>query len=106
MSKIYRFDGWQLDAGRRSLRRPDGTEVRVTSGEYDLMAVFCQRPQQPIARWEFCLSNAGCDRTMDVKMTRLRRKIEKDPNCPVIIRTIRNGGYYFTPEVVSHADAD
>lgn len=100
----YRFSGWQLDINRRSLTSPEGNLVVLTSGEFDLLAVFVEHPQRTLSREALlaCLHGGAIhqfDRSIDVHISRLRRKIEPDPATPTLIKTIRNEGYFFTPSV-------
>jgi two-component system OmpR family response regulator len=102
---VYRFDGWRLDAGRRQLFNPDGKEVRLTSYEHDLLAIFCKNPQQIITRLQLAPRVNGkpliFDRAIDVRIMRLRRKIETDPREPSMIKTVRQNGYWFAPDVTT-----
>jgi two-component system OmpR family response regulator len=103
----YRFDRWRLDTGRRELIRDDGTVVPLSSGEYDLLAAFVERPQRVLSRDQLLDLTRGraaspLDRSVDTQVSRLRRKLEQDPTNPVIIKTVWGGGYIFTP-AVSHA---
>jgi two-component system OmpR family response regulator len=103
----YRFDRWRLDTGRRELVRDDGTVVPLSTGEYDLLAAFVERPQRVLSRDQLLDLTHGraaspLDRSVDTQVSRLRRKLELDPTNPVIIKTVWGGGYTFTP-AVSHA---
>jgi two-component system OmpR family response regulator len=105
--KHYRFDHWRLDTGRRELIRDDGTVVPLSTGEFDLLAVFVERPQRVLSRDQLLDLTHGraaspLDRSIDTQVSRLRRKLEQDPANPVIIKTVWGGGYTFTP-AVSHA---
>lgn len=100
----FRFSGWLLDINRRSLSSPDGNLVILTSGEFDLLAVFAENPQRVLSREQLLGLLHGrvvqaFDRSIDVHVSRLRRKIEPDPANPTLIKTIRNEGYFFTPGV-------
>lgn len=104
VAPTYRFSGWLLDVNRRSLTSPDGHLVVLTSGEFDLLAVFAENPQRALSRDLLleCLHGQVIhqfDRSIDVHVSRLRRKIEPDPANPALIKTIRNEGYFFTPSV-------
>jgi two-component system OmpR family response regulator len=95
----YRFAGWRLDRRTRRLVDPDGAHVVLTRGEYTLLLAFLQAPQRPLTR-EHLLQTTRVhgdvfDRSIDVQILRLRRKLEKDPNAPQIIRTERGVGYVF-----------
>lgn len=95
------FGPFTLDlAGRRLLRA--GTEVHLTSAEFDLLAVFVARPNRVLSRDSLVDQLKGYDRdpfdrSIDIRVTRLRRKIETDPAAPVYIRTVRGEGYLFNP---------
>jgi two-component system OmpR family response regulator len=104
--KYYRFDRWRLDTGRRELVHDDGTVVPLSTGEYDLLVVFVERPQRVLSRDQLLDLTRGraaspLDRSVDTQVSRLRRKLEQDPANPVIIKTVWGGGYTFTP-AVSH----
>ncbi len=100
------FNGWVLDAAARSLRADDGRPVALTSGEFDLLSVFVQHPGRVLSR-DFLLERtrgreAGpFDRTIDVQVGRLRRKLEADPEDPQIIKSVRGAGYLFAPRVTA-----
>ncbi len=101
---IYEFEGWQLDAVRRTLRNPEGSLVELTAGEFDLLLAFVERPQHVLTRDQLLDLTRGraatvIDRSIDVQVSRLRRKIEADPQLPVFIKTVRSGGYVFCAEV-------
>ncbi len=100
----YEFDGWRLEPAQRVLRSPSGAVIEVTSGEFDLLLVFVARPQRVLTRDQLLdlargRSSSAFDRSIDVQISRLRRKIEADPREPAIIKTIRSGGYVFTSQV-------
>jgi DNA-binding response OmpR family regulator len=99
-----RFAGWNLDLATRELLGPDGGEVRLTTGEFDLLAAFVRNANQVLSRDRLLdlarNREAGpFDRTIDVQVGRLRRKLETDPQRPTIIKTVRGTGYIFTPAV-------
>jgi len=101
----YAFAGWTLDTARRELVDPMGTLVALTAGEFDLLVAFLERPRRVLDRDQLLGFTKGrmaqpFDRSIDVQLSRLRRKIEADPKEPRIIKTVRGGGYQFTPEVV------
>jgi two-component system, OmpR family, response regulator len=98
------FAGWHLDLSTRELVSPDGGEVRLTTGEFDLLAAFVNNANQVLSRDRLLdlarNREAGpFDRTIDVQVGRLRRKLEPDPQKPTIIKTVRGTGYIFTPTV-------
>ncbi len=104
---LLSFDGWTIDLAARSLRNPDGRAVTLTTGEFDLLTVFARHANRVMSRDELMdlihQREAGpFDRAIDVQVGRLRRKIERDPGQPEMIKSVRGVGYVFTPKVVSH----
>jgi two-component system OmpR family response regulator len=102
---VLAFEGWQLDLGRRELKREDGTLVPLSTGEFELLAVLAEHPQQVMSRDELMdrtrgRENGPFDRSIDVQLSRLRRKIEQDPKSPQVIKTIRSEGYMFSLPVL------
>lgn len=102
--KVYRFDRWRLDTSRRELIRDDDVVVPLSTGEYDLLLVFVERPQRVLGRDQLLdlargRSATALDRSIDTQVSRLRRKLEKDATDPNIIKTVWGGGYIFTPAV-------
>jgi len=98
------FAGWLLDPGRRLLRSADGVLVDLTSGEFDLLLAFLLHPQQVLSRDQLLDLARGRiagpeDRTIDVQVGRLRRKLELNPKVPDLIKTVRGGGYVLAVEV-------
>jgi len=103
---LMSFAGWRLDVGTRRLQASDGTRVPLTGGEFELLVAFCEHPNRVLTRDQLLDLTRGrsptpFDRSIDVQVSRLRRKIENDPKDPVLIQTVRAGGYVFTPEVVA-----
>jgi two-component system OmpR family response regulator len=99
-----RFAGWNLDLSSRELLSPGGDEVRLTTGEFDLLSAFVNNANQVLSRDRLLdlarNREAGpFDRTIDVQVGRLRRKLEDDPQNPSLIKTVRGSGYIFTPTV-------
>ena len=98
----YRFAGWELSLRSRRLTSPAGENVPLTKGEFALLVAFVQAPQRVLTR-ENLLStsrvhdNEVFDRSIDVQILRLRRKIEIDPTAPKLIKTERGVGYVFAP---------
>ena len=104
--KCYLFEHWRLDAGSRELLRDDGVTVPLSTGEYDLLIALVERPQRVLNRDQLLdlargRSATGLDRSIDTQISRLRKKLERDPSDPKIIKTVWGGGYMFTP-AVSH----
>jgi two-component system OmpR family response regulator len=100
----YRFDRWRLDTGLRELLRDDGVTIALSTGEYDLLIAFLERPQRVLSRDQLLDLARGraanaLDRSIDTQVSRLRRKLELDPSDPKIIKTVWGGGYTFTPAV-------
>ena len=98
------FEGWTVDLPARALRDPAGQTVPLTTGEFDLLAVFVRNPNRALTRDELMNEihrrDAGpFDRAIDVQVGRLRRKIERDPANPERIKAVRGIGYIFTPRV-------
>ncbi|KAA0574188.1 response regulator [Azospirillum sp. B21] len=107
---VLRFEGWSLDLTKRELRSPDGVLVQLSAGEYDLLVAFVEHPQRVLTRDQLLdlargRSAVPFDRSVDVQVSRLRRKIEPDPAEPTLIKTVRGGGYLFTPSVTSGGPA-
>ena len=95
-----RFAGWELDLSSREFLSPSDEEVSLTTGEFDLLATFVKNPNDVLSRNQLCNREAGpSGRMIDVQVGRLRRKIEDDPEKPVIIKTVRGCGYMFAPIV-------
>ena len=94
-----RFGGWQLDRRNRRLSDSSGVSVALTKGEYALLIAFLDAPQRPLSREHLLqatrLHEDIFDRSIDVQVLRLRRKLETDPNAPRIILTERGVGYVF-----------
>jgi len=101
---LLRFAGWRIFPAERRLLNPDGVRVTTTSAEFDLLLAFCQRCGEVVSREELLeLTHGGhagpIERSIDVHVSRIRQKIEPDPRDPTFIKTVRLGGYIFTPEV-------
>ncbi|HYZ33946.1 MAG TPA: response regulator [Crenalkalicoccus sp.] len=100
---VVGFGGWVLDQRARRLADPGGTEVSLTKGEYALLAAFLDAPGRPLTREHLLqatrMHEDVFDRSIDVQVLRLRRKLETDPNQPQIIRTERGVGYMFALSV-------
>ncbi|MGH6797603.1 MAG: response regulator [Roseiarcus sp.] len=99
----YAFDGWRLDRRRRRLTDPNGAEVALTKGEYGLLTAFLDAPQRTLSREQLLQATRVhediFDRSIDVQVLRLRRKLESDPSAPRLIRTERGIGYAFAASV-------
>src|SRR6201994_4705941 len=98
------FLGWRIDFRLRELRNPEGARVAMTSAEFDLLRTFCERPGRVLSRDSLLdltqgRSSGSFERSIDVLVSRIRRKIEADPQDATMIKTVRSGGYMFTPVV-------
>lgn len=103
---IYSFLGWTLEPRRRTLRTRHNVLVDLTSGEFDLLLAFVEYPQQILHRDRLLdlargRTNQAFDRSIDVQISRLRRKIEANPAEPQLIKTVRSEGYIFTADVTA-----
>jgi len=103
-ARPIQFAGWVLEPGRRRLLNPDGAEVPLTGGEYELLAALVERPNRILTR-DMLMDllrgrQAGpFDRAIDVAVSRLRRKLEDDGRNPNLIKTVRGGGYVLSTTV-------
>jgi DNA-binding response OmpR family regulator len=101
--RAYRFSGWELNTGTRRLKAPDGRNVDLTNSEYALLVAFLRSPQRILTRDQLLessrLHDDIYDRSIDVQILRLRRKVEESPNQPKLIRTERGAGYYLNSTV-------
>ena len=98
--RAFRFDGWELNLNLRRLTSPDGGAVALTNGEFSLLVVMLGAPNRILSRDQLLdLSRLHNDevfnRSIDVQILRLRRKIERDPAEPRYIKTERGAGYVF-----------
>ncbi len=101
--QIYRFAGWTLDCARRRLVAPGDVRVELTTAEFNLLQALVRSAQRVLSRdqlMELAGSDgaASYDRSIDILISRLRRKMEDDPRAPKLILTVRGGGYQFVPE--------
>lgn len=100
---VVRFGSHTLDTETHTLVDKDGRDVPLTSMEYDLLRAFANAPNRVLNRDQLLdmahnRDNEPFDRSIDVRVARLRRKIEKDPSKPQVIKTIRGAGYMFLPD--------
>ncbi len=101
---IFAFDGWRLESATRRLISANQIETVLSAGEYALLNTFVTRPRRILSRDQLLellhnRSYGPFDRSIDIQVSRLRQKIEKDPKKPEIIKTVRGGGYMFAPQV-------
>lgn len=102
--KSYSFDGWVLSLKQRKLTYEGREEVRLTAGEFNLLAAFLKAPRQVLSREQLLAASRVhdeevFDRSIDVLILRLRRKLEKDASNPKLIKTERGAGYIFDADV-------
>ncbi|CAM5494080.1 response regulator [Sphingobium scionense] len=100
----YRFGEWLFDAGCRSLVDPDGEPVDLTGGEFELLLSFVTHPQRVLNRdqlldWTRGRNAIPYDRSIDVQLSRLRRKLGQHPSGDLLVKTVRGGGYIFAARV-------
>ncbi len=102
-SRFVRFGQCMLDLDEHRLSSPEGCDLALSAGEFDLLALFARSPNRPLTRdqimerahhrsWEVF------DRSIDLRIMRLRRKIERNPAKPEVIKTVRNVGYVFVSQ--------
>ena len=99
-----KFAGWLIDPVLRQLLNPEGAHVSMTTAEFDILLAFCRNPGRVLTREQLLgLTHAGLagpvERSIDVHISRVRQKIESNIREPKFIKTVRLGGYMFTPKV-------
>ena len=104
--KALEFNGWRLDVVRRQLFSPSGALVPLRASEFEVLLALTERPQRVLNREQLLDLARGraadnLDRSIDVLISRLRRKIEVDPKEPALIKTVRHGGYVFAAPVTT-----
>jgi two-component system phosphate regulon response regulator OmpR len=102
LSRRIAFGNLWLDLEQRKLLAADDHEVEITAAEYDLLALFARHPNRPLSRDQIMeqAHNRGWDvfdRSIDLRVMRLRRKIERNPDKPEVLKTVRNVGYVYVP---------
>jgi two-component system, OmpR family, response regulator len=100
----YRFVGWELNLRTQRLTSPKAAAVVLTMGEFSLLVAFLRAPQRVLSRERLLNASrlhgqGSFDRSIDVQILRLRRKLETDPSTPALIKTVRGLGYTFTAPV-------
>jgi two-component system, OmpR family, response regulator len=103
-TSAFSFEGWNLDISARTLTSPEGGPIELSSGEFNLLKAFVEHPNRVLSRdqlLDFTHANdtPAFDRSVDVRVGRVRKKIEPDPQNPQYIKTIRNSGYMFAANV-------
>jgi len=104
-STVLSFDNWKLDISAQKLTSPDGETINISSGEYILLQALAEHPNRVLSREQLLeythrTYTPAFDRSVDVQVMRLRKKIEPDPATPQIIKTVRNAGYIFAAKVI------
>ena len=99
---VYAFAVMRLDLDARRLRRRDGAELELTAMEFDLLAAFAKNPNRVLTRDRLLdlahnRDTEPFDRSIDVRIARLRRMVEPNPARPTLIKTMRGAGYMFVP---------
>ena len=107
-SQVLAFDSYRIDLSSRRVQGPLG-EVELSTGEFDLLVALAERPQRVLSRDQLLDLTKGrmaqpFDRSIDVQIGRLRRKIESDPTQPKFITTVRGGGYMFATKVTRESE--
>jgi two-component system OmpR family response regulator len=104
LAPVVRFAGWRLDLAKRTLTSARGKAVPLTTAEFQLLAAFVANPNQVLERDRLLELVAGrrwqpFDRTIDQHISRVRRKIERDPKRPELIKSIRGQGYLLAAQI-------
>lgn len=102
---VFRFAGWTLDIERRRLSDPKGVRVELTGSEFNLLKTLAASKQRVLSREQLIELSGGdydysFDRSVDILISRLRRKLEDNPKAPSLILTVRGGGYQFVAETI------
>jgi len=105
VGKIFSFDEWRVNTKHRKVRGGDANELKLTSAEFNLLLAFLKSPQQILSREQLLVASRIYDqeiydRSIDVLILRLRRKLESDASSPKYIKTERGAGYYFDAPVM------
>lgn len=100
----YNFEGWCVEPIARRLHNPEGAHVALTSAEFDLLLAFCRNPGRVLSRERLLeLTHSGTagpmERSIDVHVSRIRQKLQYNARGDDLLKTVRLGGYIFTPEV-------
>lgn len=105
-SRRHTFEGFTIDVAARRLADPSGAEIALTGAEFDLLLALVERPGRVLSRDRLLDLTQGrtagpFERSVDILVSRIRRKMEQDPHRPEIIKTVRSGGYMFAVDVES-----
>jgi two-component system OmpR family response regulator len=104
--QVYKFAGWTLDVARRRLTAPGDVRVELTTAEFNLLQAFVKSAQRVLSREQLIELSGGeagysYDRSVDILISRLRRKMEDNPRAPKLIQTVRSGGYQFVADAIA-----
>jgi two-component system OmpR family response regulator len=104
-ASLFRFAGWTLDVERRRLVDPNGVRVELTQAEFNLLKTFAASKQRVLTREQLMEMSGNdhdhsFDRSVDILVSRLRRKLEDNPRSPSLIQTVRGDGYQFGPDTI------
>ncbi len=110
-SKVLHFAGWKLEIGRRRLESASGLLIDLSAGEFDLLVTLAEHPQQVLTRDQLLdfthgRTEAPFDRSIDMQISRLRRKMEVGEGDHDLIKTVRGGGYMLTAAVSRNETPD
>lgn len=102
--QTFHFLGWRMSLLAREVVSPTGTKVAMTGAEFDLLHAFCENPNRVLTRDQLINMTHGrtagpFERSIDVLVSRLRQKLEKDPKSPFMIQTVRSEGYMLSAPV-------
>ena len=102
--KVGKFAGWRIELGRRRLINPDGEEIRLTAGEFSVLVMLVENSRRVLTREQIldCFTGGETDvfdRSVDTRVSRLRRRIESDPRNPTFLKTEWGVGYFFDTDV-------
>ncbi len=108
--RVFEFAGWRLDVMRRQLQSPERVLIDLRSAEFDLLLAFVERPNHVLTRDQLLdlargRASTAFDRSIDLLVSRLRRRLEADPKEPELIKTVRSEGYVFTASVTLNGGA-
>jgi DNA-binding response OmpR family regulator len=100
--QVLHLGPYELDMEGRRVFGPEGVEIEVSSMDFDLLQTFARHPRQILSRDRLCELAFGrvlsqADRSLDIRIARLRKKIETDPSMPPVLKTVRGEGYVFEP---------
>lgn len=108
-AEVLEFEGWRLDRKRYRLTNPAGEDVELTSHEFHLLDILASNAHHVLSRARILELSSDrewmpYDRSVDVAIAKLRKKLERDPANPRLIKTVRNAGYLFTGGVARNRD--